>query len=267
MAQKGDGGIWFPSPSLKPREGCKNAPVVWRMEWPQFIIDKLVSSDNPTGTISNSDLELAGGLLHLEALAQCFDIWERTVLSKTDNLNALFWQRKASTSSDKVPPHLLRLFGIHQRYHRYVPRHDYLSGASNHVADALSRDFFLSWNELLNSLSPVLPSSDCQIWDPSPEVSSSIIAALLKKRQQSASVLVAPKPAVEMTIREEGSTLTWAHQPLSKGRKTKLGSYTSSPHEYVLDNLRPSAISSSLDQLKIPYGAINRRPSNWHRGH
>ena len=86
--------------------------MVWRLRWPQFIIDQLVTSENPDGTISNSDLELAGGLLHLEALAQCFDIRERTVLSKTDNLNALFWQRKGATSSDKVPPHLLRLFGI-----------------------------------------------------------------------------------------------------------------------------------------------------------
>ena len=103
----GAGGIWFPSPTLKPREGFKNGPVVWRLKWPQFIVDKLVSSDNPDGTISNSDLELAGGLLHLEALAQCFDARERTALSKTDNLNALFWQRKASSSSDKVPPHLL----------------------------------------------------------------------------------------------------------------------------------------------------------------
>ena len=161
----GAGGIWFPSPSLRPREGYKNEPVVWRLQWPQYIVDELVSSDNPDGTISNSDLELAGGLLHLEALAQCFDIRERTVLSKTDNLNALFWQRKASTSSDKVPPHLLRLFGIHQRYHRYVPRHDYISGVSNPVADALSRDFFMSWKELLDSIAthlPVKPDS-CQV--------------------------------------------------------------------------------------------------------
>ena len=87
---RGAGGIWFPAPSLRPREGYKNQPIVWRLKWPEFIVNKLVSSDNPNGTISNSDLELAGGLLHLEALAQCFDIRERTVLSKTDNLNALF---------------------------------------------------------------------------------------------------------------------------------------------------------------------------------
>jgi hypothetical protein len=85
--------------------------------------------DKPNGTITNSDLELAGGLLHLEALTQAFDITERTVLSKGDNLSTTFWERKGSTSSDKPPAYLLRLFRIRQHFHR--------SGASNHIADAL----------------------------------------------------------------------------------------------------------------------------------
>lgn len=60
----------------------------------------------------NSDLELAGGLLHLEVAAQCFDIRERTIISKTDNLATLYWQCKGSTTSERVPSYLLRLFGI-----------------------------------------------------------------------------------------------------------------------------------------------------------
>ena len=61
------------------------------------------------------DLELAGGLLHLDALSHCFDIRERTVLSKGDNLSTRFWERKGSTTSDKPPAYLLRLFGMHLR--------------------------------------------------------------------------------------------------------------------------------------------------------
>jgi len=94
--------------------------------------------DNPNGTITNSDLELAGGLLHLEALTQAFDITERTVLSKGDNLSTTFWEQKGSTSSDKPPAYLMRLFGIHQHFHCYIPLFDYISRASNHIADALS---------------------------------------------------------------------------------------------------------------------------------
>ena len=262
---EGAGGVWYPGPHLVPREGFQNKPVVWRLRWPQFIIDQLVTSENPDGTISNSDLELAGGLLHLEALAQCFDIRERTVLSKTDNLNALFWQRKGATSSDKVPPHLLRLFGIHQRYHRYVPRHDYLPGPSNPVADALSRDFFLSWNELLKSLSPVLPvkPTDCQIWTPSSRVTSSVISSLLKKRSSPESVLVEPKATTPRGTSGSSSVISWPSIPFSKSPKTKLSTYKSSPFSYEKEKLRPKEIPSGLDRLKITYGGLRRRSSDW----
>ena len=171
----GAGGIWFPSEHLVPRDGYDNRPVWWRIKWPQYIIDRLVTSENPHGTISNSDLELAGGLLHLEALAQTFDIRERTILSKTDNLNTLFWQRKGSATTEKVPAHLLRLFGIHQRFHRYVPRHDYIPGESNPIADALSRDFEMSWRELFESLNSYLPNGTSVDWASNPSALTPVI--------------------------------------------------------------------------------------------
>jgi len=87
---KGAGGVWFPAAHLTAREGASNQPLVWRLRWPPHISSLLITDANPGGTITNSDLELAGGLLHLEALAQTFDIRERTVFSKTDNLNTLF---------------------------------------------------------------------------------------------------------------------------------------------------------------------------------
>ena len=95
----GAGGIWFPTPHLDHCEGYERKPVIWRLQWPQHVIDRLVTDKNPNGNISNSDLELAGGLLHLEALAQTFNIRERTILSKTNNLNTLFWQRKRSATT------------------------------------------------------------------------------------------------------------------------------------------------------------------------
>ena len=87
----GCGGVWFPADHLAPRKGFTHQPILWRLQWTTFIADELVTQDNPNGSISISDLELAGGLLHLEALAQTFDIRERTVLSKTNNLATLFW--------------------------------------------------------------------------------------------------------------------------------------------------------------------------------
>jgi hypothetical protein len=84
----GAGGVWFPTSTIDSRINESSPLILWRFEWPQEIKDQLVTEDNPTGTISNSDLELAGGLLHLEAATQCLDVRERTLLSRTDNLLA-----------------------------------------------------------------------------------------------------------------------------------------------------------------------------------
>ena len=146
------------------------------MEWPADITADIVSSDNPQGTITNSDLELAGGLIHLDAAAHSFDIRERTVVSKGDNLNTTFWERKGSATSNSAPAFLLRMFGIHQRYHRYVPRFDYLAGSSNFVADALSRDFHLTLPAVMSNLSNYLPQEvGFQVWTPRPALVSAVI--------------------------------------------------------------------------------------------
>ena len=262
---KGAGGIWFPANELNPRQGYSQKPVVWRYEWPKNIVDKLVTDDNPTGTISNSDLELAGGLIHLEALAQTFDVRERTLLSKTDNLNTLFWQRKGSATTEKVPAHLLRLFGIHQRYHRYVSRHDYLPGKSNPLADGLSRDFTLTWDEQMEALAPYLPEPDeYQIWTPSAEFMEAILSALLRKRVPPESLFVEPAQPVPLEQPSSGSpTLTWPSAPYSKPSRTKYEPYKSSDTEFRKETLRASEIPKSLTRLKVTYGSVPRRPRVW----
>ena len=71
---KCEGGVWFPSAHLTTREGASNQPLVWRLRWPPHISSLLITDSNPGGMITNSDLELEVGMLHLEALAQTFDI-------------------------------------------------------------------------------------------------------------------------------------------------------------------------------------------------
>ena len=260
----GAGGVWFPSEHLVPREGFTSVnPLVWRLQWPQFIIDRLVTASNPTGTISNSDLELAGGLLHLEALAQSFDIRERTAVSKTDNLNTLFWQRKGSSTTANVPAHLLRLFGIHQRFHRYVPRHDYLAGPSNPIADALSREFDISWSEMVELLAPYLTMPP-QVWTPTPQVVEAVLSALLKQHQPPENILVLPPaPQPETFASMPPITIEWPSTPFSKPSSTTYKTYKSANDEFIYQNLLPHAIPSSLDRLKVTYGSLPRRPAVW----
>ena len=104
----GAGGAWLPGEDLEPREGwTAGVPVAWRYQWSDWVTRQLVTADNPDGAITNSDLELAGGIFHLEALAQTFDTRERTVVSKGDNLNTMFWERKGSTTTNSPPAYLL----------------------------------------------------------------------------------------------------------------------------------------------------------------
>jgi hypothetical protein len=93
---------------------------------------------------ANSDLELAGSMLHHEAAVQCFDVRERTTKSSTDNTPTLFWQRKGSTTTTTAPAYLLRVQAIYRRFHRYVPLHDFLAGDQNSMADDASRLLHLS---------------------------------------------------------------------------------------------------------------------------
>jgi hypothetical protein len=262
----GAGGIWFPSPAITPRGHYTNtAPLAWRFKWPQDIVNQLITDTNPHGTITNSDLELAGGLLHLDAITHCFDVRERTILSKGDNLSTTFWERKGSTTSNKPPAYLLRLFGMHQRIHRYIPRFDYISGVSNHIADALSRRFNEPWSHVSSSLSakffPQAPGF--QRWTPTKPVVSAVISALRKLPSCRESLqdeqLAPPRPGTSGL----SSQVTWASTPFSKPSRTKFHSYKSSPNEFIPENLQPTAIPSSLGRLKITYGELPRRSFMW----
>ena len=264
----GAGGVWFPHQSLNPRTHPSatpsHDPIIWRLQWPPDIVGNLVTDDNPAGTITNSDLELAGGLLHLEAIVQNFDVRERTILSKTDNLATLFWQRKGSATSSKPPAHLLRLFGIHQRFHRYVPRHDYISGVSNPMADDASRLFHLTNSQFLSYFNTKFPQhTSFRHVHLASQMTSAVILALRSKTCKAASLLVAPPPPIITGQNGRRSQLSWASIPYSKPSKTKYHSYRSSDDEFVLDNLQQTKLQSSLERLKITYGQLARRTSPW----
>ena len=157
----------------------------------------LVIDKNPYGTITNSDLELAGGLLHQDIIAQHYDVRERTIVSKTDNLATMFWQCKGSTTTEKVPAHLLHEYSIYQRYHRYVLRYNYIPGPSNPMADDASRLFHLSHQLFLSyfnfKYSQILPYLHVQITS---KMCSSVISALHKKTCSVESLLVEPTAPV-----------------------------------------------------------------------
>ena len=209
---------------------------------------------------------MAGAILQKEAAVQCFDVRERTVLSKTDNLCTLFWSRKGSTTTSAVPAHLLRLMSIHQRFHRYVPRSDYLPGKLNVIADDSSRLFNLTNAEFLHHFNTTYPQNQSyQLWTPSPGIISTVISALLKQSCKLESLLREPNTPMPSGTNGQPSPVSWASTPFSRPSKTK---YQSS--RYLLsecDRVNSPSISkiraSKAEALRITYGQLAKRPSQW----
>ena len=221
-----------------------------------------MKAENLNGDITNSDLELAGGLLHLEILCQMFNVRKRTVLSKIDKFNTLFWERKGSATTDKVPAHLLCLCGIHQHFHRYVPR----PGLSNPVTDACSRNFYLSWSDLIEELSVHLLKSEKgkpQMWTLLNEVVSCVLLALAKTRSEPESLRIKPSPSCKWISNTLSSVVQWPLTTFSKPSRTKYSSYMLSDSEYNPNNLCNSSVQSELERLKVTYGSLYKHPSIW----
>ena len=170
----------------------------------------------------------------------------------------------ASATTEKAPADLLRLFGIHQRYHRYVPRHDYLSGPSNLVADALLRDFARGWAELMASLEDHFPpESGWQVWEPSTQFVEAVLVAVLRKRQPPEALLVSPPAAQRQVAGLPIDEIEWPSMPTAKPSSESYGRYCKADDEFVREDLRPSRIPSGLERLKVSYGRLGRRPRFW----
>ena len=82
---------------------------MWRVPFPKDVVEFLISWKNTQGTVNNSELELAGGIIYIDCVAQCFVVTERTVLFQTNNTVGLLWQRKGSATCTSAPAHLLWL--------------------------------------------------------------------------------------------------------------------------------------------------------------
>jgi hypothetical protein len=68
-----------------PPPGGQVPPLLWREEWPSSNAAELVSTANPTFTLTNRDLELAATIVQFDALAQAFDVRSHTVHNLSDN--------------------------------------------------------------------------------------------------------------------------------------------------------------------------------------
>ena len=146
------GGVWLPS-----TQHPLHPLYVLRAPFPSYVQQALVSTDNPAGSITNSDLELAGTIAHEATLTAFHDLCHRTIATFSDNTPAVTWGNKASTTTAGAASYILCSSSLLQCQHRYLLQRFYIPGPANHLADFASRCFDLSNDALLAFLDSVAP--------------------------------------------------------------------------------------------------------------
>ena len=256
--RQGMGGVWFDA--LDPDA----PPVVWRHPFPTAIQRDLVTAAHRHGTISISDLELAGIIAQRGLLAHHRHVHERTLWISGDNHASLAWATKGSSTSTSARAYLLRLSTLHQRHHRYVARHHYIPGPVNAMADDASRLWHLSDAALLTHFNLTYPQRTSWIMLPLPAaLTSSLIGALCRQQPVSAVALNAPEPRQPLGHSGRPSVPAWASAPTPWGPATP----------YLVSNCLPSATGpapsppaaslSDLGRWRTPYEAWGRRTPHW----
>jgi hypothetical protein len=253
----GMGGVWLaPQPTFP--------PTIWRHPFHRDIQQRLITTDNRQGTITNSDLELAAQIMAQDILTQLRDCRERTISTFTDNVSARAWHRKGSATTIGPAAYLLRLNALHQRGFRYRATIDYLPGPLNVMADDASRLWHLTDDALLAHFNLLYPQTvPWTLSHPRPEMLSALISALLCKRSDLASFL--PGPTHETPIGFDGSHIV---NPLasilsSPTHQIRFNSSKSLPSVTDLDNFPPPRSLSNLAPWKQRSAPLARRWPAW----
>jgi hypothetical protein len=135
----GAGGVWL--------SGEVNIqPIIWRVEFSTYITSQVVSNQNPRGTLTNSDLEMAAVLLHYMALQQEVDLRYVQAGVWSDNTPTVAWtKRMADHSQAPTAGRLLCGLAAFQRAVQAGPLTiGSIAGTDNDMANVASRSFHIA---------------------------------------------------------------------------------------------------------------------------
>ena len=262
----GAGGVWC--------SGTHDIqPFLWQIEWPTEVQERLVTPNNPGGSITINDLELAGALLGLLALADNgFDLRFCHLATFCDNMTTVVWSYKLRNSKSIVAGYLLRLLGlvVHQlECSSLIPHH--IAGEENLMADAISRafkngKFHMAANNLVPYFNDQFPLAQNESWRECgvrTEHISCVTACLLGKLPPMASLLRQMRRAKNIGNTGRPSQ---GQQASTHSSKASLPSNVTSSHRHLLQGSGRDAseteIRSRLLGSQTP-SQPSQRPSSW----
>ena len=251
-AKAGMGGVFFDH---------THQPYLWRLPFPPDIQADIVSTNNPAGSITNSDLEHCGLLGQVSVQADHFPVTYATIYNLSDNTPAVSRVRKGAVSSDGAAAHLCAYACAHQREHRYCHISSHISGPANAMADDTSRLQHLTDSALLHHFEQVYPQSKPWIQlHLGPEASSKLIWALRSRCPPGVSV---PRPA-EPSL--PPLSLGPTSVPVSESPLPSVMSQTvmtRSATSLSLDSATASKDLSELMQWRKPFWRWGRGSPTW----
>ena len=252
------GSVWFGNIAT-------DHPTLWRQAFSPDITTSLVTYKNPHGTISNSDLELAGHVTHNNMLASIANIDSTMVSSCTDNTLALYWAKKGSTSTIIPAAYLLRLQALHQRKYYYHSRTTHIAGTANVMADDCSRLWHLTDEQLLTHFNLHYPQS--LLWQQCtlrPEMNSALLSTLQRKQQPLESFLL------QLQRQKHGGSSGWKN--VQSGRSTPFKipvqltpptTWQYLPTKYAQEKSPRAENCASLEMWKLPFVQLARQLPYW----
>ena len=165
-------------------------PTVFRLQWPEDIKQNVVSKANPTGTITNSDLEMAGlMLLWLVMEAVCPSLNGAHVALFSDNSPTVHWVERLASRHSDVAMQLIRALALRlktQNASPLTPLH--IAGVQNAMTDIPSRSFgsIPKWHcptdshllTMFNSMFPLPSQASWNVFQISSAISTRVISIL-----------------------------------------------------------------------------------------
>jgi hypothetical protein len=256
----GAGGVWLSGDLHIP-------PIVWRVQFSAYIKSQVISDDNPRGTLTNSDLEMAAVLLHYMVLDQQVDLRYVRTGVWSDNTPTVAWtKRMADHSQAPTAGRLLRGLAAFQREAQAGPLTiGSIAGKDNDMADVASRSFDISCDTaFLTHFTHRFPLPQRQSWKLvplTPDRISLVTSTLDGKRLQLQQWTTAARHGIGTTGSNSAATLGGIHTCSTAPNPSN---NNSSSVSLLGSGVVTSAgdLKSRLQPLK-PRSATWRKPSCW----
>ena len=171
----------------------------------------------------------------------------------------LWWQRKGLVKSKSPSAYLLCLQAIHQWFHRYVPRQDFLSRVDNGISDLpycyqdLMDAALLAHMDASHSLDLSL-----RLWNP-PRNLVSAISSTLRCMTSPREYLLVNLPLTIGTGRSATSSVkAWPLTPYSSHTGIRCLSSTTLRGSTIQVTSPPEDVRYNYSWLRTPYGRLSR---------